>query len=80
MFSETPVQLQCIWKFGLYMSTYICGTYTDTMQPRITCHNVMTLHNVLQFTNITYLQVRDGKNMQLKKYLQVTNNRRTFYS
>lgn len=40
----------------------------------------MTLHNVLQFTNITYLQVRDGKNMQLKKYLQVTNNRRTFYS
>lgn len=61
MFSETPVQLQHIRKFGVYMYTYIRGIYTDTVHPHIDCLTVMTLHlyNILQFINIAYPQVSD---------------------
>lgn len=61
MFSETPLQLQHMGTFGLYMYTHIWSIYTDIVHPQIDCLIVMTLHlyNVLQITNIAHPQVSD---------------------
>lgn len=72
MFSETPLQLQHMGIFGLYMYTHIWSIYADVVHPHIDCLIVMTLHlpNVLQITNIAHPQVSDVENhihTQLKK-------------